>query len=151
MHPTGFAVWFGLLATALNLFPAGQLDGGHIVHAIVGRVSRYVTIASILVLLTLAVFVSTSWAVWSVLLVLMTYAFGLDHPAVGEEHLPHRQGTPGPRRVRHRDVRPQLHASADQPDRFRRPTVGRSRNSEVQNFRFHRRHARRLSGEILKF
>jgi membrane-associated protease RseP (regulator of RpoE activity) len=88
MHPTGFAAWFGLLATALNLFPAGQLDGGHIVHAIVGRASRYVTIASILVLLVLAVFVSRSWAVWSVLLVLMTYSFGLDHPRVGEEHLP---------------------------------------------------------------
>ena len=78
----------GLLATALNLFPAGQLDGGHIVHAIVGRASRYVTIVSILILLTLAVFVSSSWAVWTVLLVLMTYAFGLDHPPVGEEHLP---------------------------------------------------------------
>lgn len=88
MHPTGFAVWFGLLATALNLFPAGQLDGGHIVHAIVGRASRYVTMVSIAVLLTLAVFVSSSWAVWTVLLVLMTYAFGLDHPPVAEEHLP---------------------------------------------------------------
>jgi membrane-associated protease RseP (regulator of RpoE activity) len=88
MHPTGFAAWFGLLATALNLFPAGQLDGGHIVHAILGRASRYVTIASILTLLALAVFVSPSWAVWTVLLVLMTYSFGLDHPPVGEEHLP---------------------------------------------------------------
>ncbi len=88
MHPTGFAAWFGLLATALNLFPAGQLDGGHIVHAIVGRASRYVTIVSILVLLALAVFVSSSWAVWTVLLVLMTYSFGLDHPDVGEQHLP---------------------------------------------------------------
>ena len=88
MHPTGFAAWFGLLATALNLFPAGQLDGGHIVHAIVGRASRYVTIVSILVLLAMAVFVSSSWIVWSGLLVLMTYAFGLDHPRVGEEHLP---------------------------------------------------------------
>jgi len=88
MHPMGFAAWFGLLATALNLFPAGQLDGGHIVHALFGRVSRYVTIASILILLALAVFVSYSWAVWSVLLVLMTYSFGLDHPPVGEEHLP---------------------------------------------------------------
>ena len=88
MHPTGFAAWFGLLATALNLFPAGQLDGGHIVHALVGRASRYVTIASILILLGLAVFVSYSWAVWSLLLVLMTYSFGLDHPPVGEEHLP---------------------------------------------------------------
>jgi membrane-associated protease RseP (regulator of RpoE activity) len=88
MHPTGFAAWFGLLATALNLFPAGQLDGGHIVHAIVGRASRYVTVASILILLALAVFVSSSWAIWSVLLVLMTFSFGLDHPPVAEEHLP---------------------------------------------------------------
>jgi membrane-associated protease RseP (regulator of RpoE activity) len=88
MHPTGFAAWFGLLATALNLFPAGQLDGGHIVHALVGRASRYVTIVSILILLSLAVFVSPSWAVWTMLLVLMTYSFGLDHPPVGEEHLP---------------------------------------------------------------
>jgi len=88
MHPMGFAAWFGLLATALNLFPAGQLDGGHIVHALFGRISRYVTIASIVILLALAVFVSYSWAVWSVLLVLMTYSFGLDHPPVGEEHLP---------------------------------------------------------------
>ncbi len=92
MHPMGFAAWFGLLATALNLFPAGQLDGGHIVHALVGRYSRYVTIGSILVLLSLAVFVSASWVVWTVLLVLMTYSFGLDHPPVGEEHVPIGRG-----------------------------------------------------------
>lgn len=88
MHPTGFAAWFGLLATALNLFPAGQLDGGHIVHAIVGRRSRYVTIGAVAVLIMLAVFVSPSWIVWTGLLVLMTYAFGLDHPPVGDEHVP---------------------------------------------------------------
>ncbi len=92
MHPTGFAAWFGLLATALNLFPAGQLDGGHIVHAIVGRYSRHVTIGSLLVLASLAVFVSPSWIVWTLLLVAMTYSFGLDHPPVGEEHVPIGRG-----------------------------------------------------------
>jgi membrane-associated protease RseP (regulator of RpoE activity) len=84
MHPAGFAAWFGLIATSLNLFPAGQLDGGHIVHALVGRWSRYVTIASIAILLAMAVFVSRSWLVWTGLLLVMTYMFGLDHPPVAE-------------------------------------------------------------------
>lgn len=88
MHPTGFAAWFGLLATAFNLFPAGQLDGGHIVHALVGRRSRYVTLATVSILVILAVFVSSSWIVWTALLVMMMYAFGLDHPPVGDEHVP---------------------------------------------------------------
>ena len=44
MHPMAFAAWFGLLATALNLFPVGQLDGGHISYAVLGRRSTYVTL-----------------------------------------------------------------------------------------------------------
>ena len=42
-----FAAWFGLLATALNLFPIGQLDGGHISYAVLGRSSTKVTLAAI--------------------------------------------------------------------------------------------------------
>lgn len=45
LHPIGWAAWFGLLATSLNLLPVGQLDGGHIVYALFGearhrRISR---------------------------------------------------------------------------------------------------------------
>ncbi len=42
-----FAAWFGLLATALNLFPIGQLDGGHISYAVFGRKSSHVTLVMI--------------------------------------------------------------------------------------------------------
>ena len=41
MHPMAFASWFGLLATALNLFPIGQLDGGHVAYAVLGRRSTH--------------------------------------------------------------------------------------------------------------
>lgn len=88
MHPAGFAAWFGLMATVLNLFPAGQLDGGHIVHALFGRASRYVTIATILILLTLGVTVSSTWLFWGVLITMMSYMVGLEHPPVSDEHVP---------------------------------------------------------------
>src|SRR6185295_7582248 len=59
MHPVAFAAWFGLLATALNLFPIGQLDGGHISYAVLGPRSTYVTFAMIVVAVALCYF-STS-------------------------------------------------------------------------------------------
>lgn len=88
MHPMAFAAWFGLLATALNLFPLGQLDGGHITHAVLGRRSTYVTVAMLLVAIGLCVFVSTSWVVWTVLMFVMVFAMGPQHPPTLDEHTP---------------------------------------------------------------
>jgi membrane-associated protease RseP (regulator of RpoE activity) len=87
MHPVGFAAWFGLLATALNLFPAGQLDGGHISYAVLGPRSTYVTFCTLFVAVVLAFFYS-SWVVWTVLMVVMLYMFGPRHPRVFDEHVP---------------------------------------------------------------
>ena len=87
MHPMAFAAWFGLLATALNLFPIGQLDGGHISYAVLGRKSTLVTLGTVVALIGLT-FVSTSWLVWTVLTVVMLLAFGPRHPRTIDEDVP---------------------------------------------------------------
>jgi membrane-associated protease RseP (regulator of RpoE activity) len=87
LHPMGFAAWFGLLATALNLFPIAQLDGGHISYAVLGRRSSVVTVVMIAVALTLAYF-SSSWIVWAGLMVVMLYFFGPHHPRTPDEYQP---------------------------------------------------------------
>src|SRR5262249_48893147 len=88
MHPMAFAAWFGLLATALNLFPIGQLDGGHIAYAVLGsRLSTLVTFMTVAVVMCLAWFAS-SWIVWTVLTVAMLIAFGPRHPRVFDEEQP---------------------------------------------------------------
>jgi membrane-associated protease RseP (regulator of RpoE activity) len=87
LHPMAFAAWFGLLATALNLFPIGQLDGGHISYAVLGRRSTNVTLASIVVAIGLTFF-SMSWLVWTFLLVAMTLAMGPRHPRTMDEDVP---------------------------------------------------------------
>ena len=87
MHPIAFAAWFGLLATALNLFPIGQLDGGHISYAVLGRRSTYVTFAMISVAIALTYF-SLSWLVWTALMIAMLVTFGPRHPRTFDEHVP---------------------------------------------------------------
>ena len=88
MHPIAFAAWFGLLATALNLFPIGQLDGGHISYAVLGPRSTYVTFATIGVAVALSAFFSSSWIVWTGLTIVMLVMFGPRHPRVYDEDVP---------------------------------------------------------------
>jgi membrane-associated protease RseP (regulator of RpoE activity) len=88
MHPMAFGAWFGLLATALNLFPIGQLDGGHVSYSVLGpRVSTYVTFAMLGVAVALAFF-ATSWIVWTGMIALMLLLFGPRHPRVFDEEVP---------------------------------------------------------------
>jgi membrane-associated protease RseP (regulator of RpoE activity) len=87
MHPMAFAAWFGLLATALNLFPIGQLDGGHVSYAVLGPKSTYVTYATVFAAIGLTYF-SLSWIVWTVLTVAMLAVFGSRHPRVFDEDVP---------------------------------------------------------------
>ena len=91
MHPMAFAAWFGLLATALNLFPIGQLDGGHVAYAVLGRKSTIVTMVMVVCLIGLTFF-SRSWVVWTVLTVGMLLVFGPRHPRTPDEDLPLDRG-----------------------------------------------------------
>lgn len=66
------------------MLPAGQLDGGHIAYAVLGRKARYATIGVIVALAALSLFVSQEWFVWVILLAV----FGRNHPPVQDEATP---------------------------------------------------------------
>ena len=87
MHPMAFAAWFGLLATALNLFPIAQLDGGHISYAVLGRRSLWVTLTMVVVAIGLT-FLSSSWIAWTVMLVVMLVVVGPRHPPTMDDYTP---------------------------------------------------------------
>jgi membrane-associated protease RseP (regulator of RpoE activity) len=103
MQPAAFAGWTGLLVTALNLIPVGQLDGGHIAYALFGkRQNRYARILHWSLLgmfvfnaarfvtpvvmhrawgdLSRAISNSVFWLVWFCLLHVLARVGGRDHP-----------------------------------------------------------------------
>jgi membrane-associated protease RseP (regulator of RpoE activity) len=78
LHPVGRAAWVGILATALNLLPIGQLDGGHILYAFVGQRHRLLSRIFVAALIPLGLLYSRSWLVWAALL----FFFGMRHPVI---------------------------------------------------------------------
>lgn len=68
LHPVGRAAWIGIFATALNLLPVGQLDGGHILYSLVGEKHKIVSILTILALIPLGAFFWPAWLFWAALL-----------------------------------------------------------------------------------
>lgn len=67
IHPVAFAAWAGLLVTALNLIPAGTLDGGHVVYALFGEKAGKAFPYIFGLLIILGIFWS-GWWIWAVLL-----------------------------------------------------------------------------------
>ena len=76
LHPVGRAAWVGLFATALNLLPGGQLDGGHILYAAASKYHRRISIGLALILLPIGLFFWKGWILWSILLLVI----GFRHP-----------------------------------------------------------------------
>jgi membrane-associated protease RseP (regulator of RpoE activity) len=74
------AAWVGMFATALNLLPGGQLDGGHIVFALAPRAHRMISRLTILALIPMGIYFWSGWLIWAVLLRIS----GMRHPMVEE-------------------------------------------------------------------
>ena len=84
LHPTAFAGWVGLLVTAINLLPAGQLDGGHIARAVLKEKHRYASMATIALLIGLTFF---GFGNWLLLLLLLLFLIGTQHPPPLNEYM----------------------------------------------------------------
>ncbi|NIN01094.1 MAG: site-2 protease family protein [candidate division Zixibacteria bacterium] len=84
LSPTAFAGWAGILVTMLNLLPIGQLDGGHIIYALLGRHQRKVATVVTLSLIPLGYFFWEGWFVWVVLVLLIK----IGHPPTLNDQVP---------------------------------------------------------------
>ena len=90
LHPVARAAWVGLLSTALNLLPIGQLDGGHILYSFVGDRTKLLSRVFVAALGVLGLFffrsdlrrtghiILNGWMVWTVALVFL----GMRHPSI---------------------------------------------------------------------
>lgn len=85
ISPVGFAAWFGLLATAINLIPIGQLDGGHATYALFRRGAHRISRWAFFLLFPMAYFGPT-WLVWA----LLAFALGIrrPHPPTIRDYVP---------------------------------------------------------------
>jgi hypothetical protein len=78
LHPVARAAWIGILATALNLLPIGQLDGGHILYSIAGDRHKLFSRVFTAILIPIGIFFWPGWLLWALLLLI----FGMRHPAI---------------------------------------------------------------------
>lgn len=84
LHPVGFAAWIGMLVTMLNLLPIGQLDGGHIAYAFLGRNAEKVAWMTLAVIIGLGI-KSPNWLVWAAL---VFFLVRVKHPPIYDEDTP---------------------------------------------------------------
>jgi len=75
IHPVAWAGWGGMLITSLNLIPAGQLDGGHVLYVLLGRKRAARLLPAVLVLLVALGFFWSGWWLWAVLIFLFGRAY----------------------------------------------------------------------------
>jgi len=84
LSPMAFAGWIGFFVTAMNLLPLGQLDGGHVVYALLGDRQRPLTIFIVILMAALGYLTWPGWFIWGALIAII----GLWHPPIEGHHEP---------------------------------------------------------------
>jgi len=85
IHPIAFAGWVGILVTSFNLFPVGQLDGGHISYALLGpSKSRALARVMLGVFIVMGIIFWIGWFLWAFIILVL----GLRHPRIVDEETP---------------------------------------------------------------
>ena len=77
VNAVAWGAWIGLLVTMINMLPVGQLDGGHVAYALLGRRADWLAYAILAMCVVLGLTLSGSWLIWGVLILLI----GPRHPA----------------------------------------------------------------------
>lgn len=84
LHPIAFAGWVGIFVTALNLIPIGQLDGGHVLYALLRRKAHVVSAMLLMAAMTAVVL----WGYWAwTLMILLLLMFGPSHPPTANDDM----------------------------------------------------------------
>lgn len=91
LNPILFAGWVGIFITALNLFPIGQLDGGHILYSLLlGKahsVARQLYLFAVVFVIVGGAFWNSAYYAWTLMLVLI-WMMGVRHPPTANDHVP---------------------------------------------------------------
>ncbi len=89
LHPMAFAGWLGFFVTSLNLLPIGQLDGGHILYALLGKNHEKIAMLTWVFLIIAGIFWWKGWLTWAII----TLFLGIRHPQPLNDEIPlDRQG-----------------------------------------------------------
>lgn len=86
LHPTAFAGWVGLFITSLNLIPIGQLDGGHVLYALMRKKARYIA-GFLLFAVVIVVATNEKLYTWAVMLMIL-FIMGPFHPPTANDDEP---------------------------------------------------------------
>jgi membrane-associated protease RseP (regulator of RpoE activity) len=86
LTPVALAAWVGLFATALNLLPIGQLDGGHILYSVASGIHRRISFAFGLLLVVMGILFWPGWLIFAALDIFLF--FGFRHPPLLDSWTP---------------------------------------------------------------